>query len=255
MQPVQAMLAQTIEAIGEPEFVAIAAGAIRRAFSFDIAAVFLHRSGRTPHVLFEEIGAAGGALGIQNYVRRTWRINPLLREGPGEGLVRARDFSGRRLRPAIADRAFVVEAPEEELGFRTIGWPPHLEEVALHFAAWGGKIELGLYRERRSRTDPTRDPLPVQDVLALVRSAFVRHHALADRQAPPGGALSALSGRERQVCELLLAGCSSEAVALRLGVSRHTIKDHRKNIYRKLRISSLAELFSRAGHRPVGHCC
>src|SRR3546814_5783201 len=58
-----------------------------------------------------------------------------------------------------------------------------------------------------------------------------------------------LTPREAEVRDLLLRGCSTDAVALRLSISRHTVKDHRKAIFRKLGISSLAELFSLA-HRP-----
>jgi DNA-binding CsgD family transcriptional regulator len=54
-----------------------------------------------------------------------------------------------------------------------------------------------------------------------------------------------LSPREREICDLLLLGCSSAAIALRLGLSRHTVKDHRKSIFRKWRVGSLAELFAR----------
>jgi DNA-binding CsgD family transcriptional regulator len=53
-----------------------------------------------------------------------------------------------------------------------------------------------------------------------------------------------LSPREQEICGLLLAGCSSQAISLRLDISRHTVKDHRKAIFRKLRIGSLAELFA-----------
>ncbi len=56
--------------------------------------------------------------------------------------------------------------------------------------------------------------------------------------------VGALSAREREICDLLLLGCSSAAIALRLDISRHTVKDHRKSIFRKLRVGSLAELFA-----------
>src|SRR3546814_20372057 len=58
-----------------------------------------------------------------------------------------------------------------------------------------------------------------------------------------------LTPREAEVRDLLLRGCSTDAVALRLSISRHTVKAHRKAIFRKLGISSLAELLSLA-HRP-----
>src|SRR3546814_10274574 len=65
----------------------------------------------------------------------------------------------------------------------------------------------------------------------------------APARAPP-------TPREAEVRDLLLRGCSTEAVALRLSISRHTVKDHRKAIFRKLGIASLAELFSLAHSSP-----
>jgi DNA-binding CsgD family transcriptional regulator len=237
----QAMLTQLIGAIGESDFVAQAGDALRRCYAFDLAAIFLHRDRAPPRLLFEDFGAAGGRLGIDNYLRSTHRLNPLLLRGPGEGLVRARDFAGAR-KPS----RHIVAAPNEELGFRTIGWPERLEEIALHFPAWGGRIELGLYRARGRR--PEAGISGLAEMLPTIRAAFLRHDALS-----PGGAaaLDMLTAREQQVCELLLAGCSSEAIALRLDMSRHTVKDHRKAIYRKLGIATLAELFGRLGRPPL----
>ena len=44
----------------------------------------------------------------------------------------------------------------------------------------------------------------------------------------------ALTCREVQVLELLACGHRHAEVARRLGVSRHTVSSHAKNIYRKL---------------------
>jgi DNA-binding CsgD family transcriptional regulator len=235
----QAMLTQLIGAIGERDFVARTGDALRRCYAFDLAAIFLHRGASQPRLLFENFAAAGGRLGIDNYVRSTHRLNPLLLRGPDEGIVRARDFAGMR---GTAGR-HIVAAPEEELGFRTIGWPERLEEVALHFPAWGGRIELGLYRERGRRTDSEVSGLG--EMLPAIRAAFLRHDSLSG--SGPAD-LDGLTAREREICQLLLAGCSSEAIALRLDMSRYTVKDHRKSIYRKLGIATLAELFGRFAH-------
>lgn len=48
----------------------------------------------------------------------------------------------------------------------------------------------------------------------------------------------ALTRREAQVLELLAAGCRYAEVALRLGISTHTVASHVKNIYRKLGVRS-----------------
>jgi len=52
-----------------------------------------------------------------------------------------------------------------------------------------------------------------------------------------------LTKREKQIVELILEGLSSIAIAEKCFVSEGTIKNHRKNIYRKLAIKSQAELF------------
>jgi DNA-binding CsgD family transcriptional regulator len=54
----------------------------------------------------------------------------------------------------------------------------------------------------------------------------------------------ALTPRETEVAGLVLQGHSNASAALTLGISRETAKVHRRNIYRKLTISSQAELFA-----------
>ena len=46
------------------------------------------------------------------------------------------------------------------------------------------------------------------------------------------------------VIALILQGHSNLSAALVLGVARQTVKVHRRNIYRKLMITSQAELFA-----------
>lgn len=50
-----------------------------------------------------------------------------------------------------------------------------------------------------------------------------------------------LTPREREVLVHLTRGSSVVKIALALGISRHTVGDHVKNLYRKLKISSRAE--------------
>jgi DNA-binding NarL/FixJ family response regulator len=50
-----------------------------------------------------------------------------------------------------------------------------------------------------------------------------------------------LTPREREVLIHLTRGTSVAKIGLALGISRHTVGDHVKNLYRKLKISSRAE--------------
>jgi DNA-binding CsgD family transcriptional regulator len=49
-------------------------------------------------------------------------------------------------------------------------------------------------------------------------------------------------GREREIVQLVAEGRSSRKVAELLGVSVKTVKSHRTNIMRKLRIRSVSQL-------------
>jgi DNA-binding CsgD family transcriptional regulator len=53
------------------------------------------------------------------------------------------------------------------------------------------------------------------------------------------------SKRQREVVDLLLFGLSEKAVAIQLGLSRHTVHVYVKDIYRILAVQSRAEMMSR----------
>jgi DNA-binding CsgD family transcriptional regulator len=102
------------------------------------------------------------------------------------------------------------------------------------------------------------DLAALQDYVAIVRAAVVRHWGVAVDALPSGiddrgdildsrlqsfGA-GILSPREQIIVSLVLRGHSSGSVGLRLGIAEGTVKNHRKHIHAKLGISSQAELFA-----------
>ena len=249
-----AVIGEVIGAIGAPDFLAATADSLRRFAGFDLAAILLHPDRGAPHILyddFDRIGAGvpllvnlqpAGRYLMDDLYRVTHRINPMLAL---PGAVRARDFAGTPADRIAALRPWLVAAPEEELGFRTTGWPEHQEELGLHLRGWGGTIEVGLYRERGRRLASDATLRTLEAMAIPIAAAFDRHRALAgDDRSVAASRRTRLSPRENHVCDLMLIGCSSDAIALRLGISRHTVKDHRKQIFRKLGIASLAELFA-----------
>ena len=54
--------------------------------------------------------------------------------------------------------------------------------------------------------------------------------------------LARLSGREREVLELVTEGMSSKEIGTRLGLSPRTIEAHRASLFDKLEVNTLAEL-------------
>ncbi|WP_028605728.1 response regulator [Ottowia thiooxydans] len=76
---------------------------------------------------------------------------------------------------------------------------------------------------------------------------LLRHFQLPHALAQPAVAgEEELSAREREVLGLLAQGVRIADIGEMLGISRHTVGDHVKNIYRKLNISSRAEAALRA---------
>jgi DNA-binding CsgD family transcriptional regulator len=231
MEVQYSVLAPIIGAIGADNFAAVTAGTLRSFLGFELTAVFVHRPAAEPAVLFDNFEGRGG---IANYIRFTHRINPMLT--CASGVCRARDFTvdlGGAVVPHVELTA------DEELGFRTVGWPQRQEEVGLYLQSGAGLIELGFYRQRGRSAAPADKVGVLQALAAPIAAAFDRHYQLC---APRH--VGALTAREREIYDLLLLGCSSAAIALRLDISRHTVKDHRKSIFRKLRVGSLAELFA-----------
>ena len=90
----------------------------------------------------------------------------------------------------------------------------------------------------------------------LLAHADVMHHAgrdaakvavvleAADRAEllPLLLALHGLTDRERQVCELLVAGLATDEIATRMRISRHTLRDHTKAIFAKVGVTSRPQL-------------
>jgi DNA-binding NarL/FixJ family response regulator len=75
----------------------------------------------------------------------------------------------------------------------------------------------------------------VQHQQEVLDRLFARRKAAADRTA-------ALSPRQRQIMELVLAGHPSKNIAADLGISQRTIESHRASIMKKVGAKSLPEL-------------
>jgi len=75
---------------------------------------------------------------------------------------------------------------------------------------------------------------------------LLRHFQEAAAPAKPAADSDSLSAREREVLGLLAQGVRTADIGQVLGISRYTVGDHVKNIYRKLNISSRAEAALRA---------
>jgi DNA-binding NarL/FixJ family response regulator len=75
-------------------------------------------------------------------------------------------------------------------------------------------------------------------VSEAVRDAFMKSVAGGQRKSSPGF----LSGREREIIQLIAEGKSNKRISTSLGISVKTVETHRATVMRKLGVNSVVEL-------------
>lgn len=75
--------------------------------------------------------------------------------------------------------------------------------------------------------------------------------ALAELMTTPGEPGESLTEREREVVAAIVQGLPSKAVGAALGISEHTVRKHRENIARKLKLRNPAQLVAWALRQAV----
>lgn len=123
----------------------------------------------------------------------------------------------------------------------------------------GVTIVVSLSRDRAAKRRFSQADMRQIGILCPIASALAEAHwhALSDgsdRKKPTpvhvklikslrSGHDITLSPRQAEVALLVLMGHSSVSIGLKLGISQHTVRVFRKQIYKKCNISSQAELF------------
>ncbi|MFD1332082.1 response regulator FixJ [Methylopila musalis] len=106
-------------------------------------------------------------------------------------------------------------------------------------------VQLAVEAMKEGAVDFMEKPFDDETMLAAVRGALERQADAAgrqDRAVEAKGRISALSERERQVLEGLVAGHANKAIAYDLGISPRTVEIYRANVMTKMRAGSLSEL-------------
>ena len=85
-------------------------------------------------------------------------------------------------------------------------------------------------------------PFNIDDLLKTVSDAIVSDERRRQREAESRRRLAALSQREREVVELLVAGMSVKSIGRQLGISSSTAEKHRANVLQKTGFESVIDL-------------
>lgn len=222
---------------------------------FDLTVIFGYPYGECPRLLHNGYGAHATHAALDAYLRGAYLLDPFYTasvHGHPPGLWRMRelapddffqsDFYGAsEVHPCISlEPGSLVE----EIGF--------LVPLPCGFTA--------AYSLMRKTGRPPFDESEMSRLRALepiVREALRSHWRQLDSGAlvnPLDGALEAafarfaqdyLTYQQRRIVQLILRGHSTLSISTIIGTTEGTVKIHRKNIYRRLEISSQSELFGR----------
>jgi len=108
-----------------------------------------------------------------------------------------------------------------------------------------GEIALAVEAMKIGAVDFLEKPFDDDHLMAAVKSALDREADLAQRNAQVNeihDKLAALSNRERQVLEGLVAGNANKTIAFDLGISPRTVEIYRANLMTKMAANSLSDL-------------
>ncbi len=119
------------------------------------------------------------------------------------------------------------------------------EEVPTVFLTGHGDIPLTVRAMKAGAVEFLTKPFVDQDLLDAVDCAIERSHTARVRDAhlrTLRARYNTLTPRERQVMALVVSGLLNKQVGGELGLSEITVKAHRGQVMRKMKVDSLADL-------------
>ena len=108
-----------------------------------------------------------------------------------------------------------------------------------------GDVPLAVEAMKLGAIDFLEKPFDDNALIAAVRSALNRRGRDLEHDSEKleiHGRIAALSNRERQVLEGLVAGQANKTIAFALGISPRTVEIYRANLMTKMHASSLSDL-------------
>ena len=119
------------------------------------------------------------------------------------------------------------------------------ERIPIIFITGHGDIPMSVRAMKAGAAEFLPKPFRDQDLLDAIGQALERDQAARKERAALAeirGRYDKLTAREREVAPLIVRGMLNKQAAAELGISEITVKVHRRNVMRKMKVRSLAEL-------------
>jgi RNA polymerase sigma factor (sigma-70 family) len=117
--------------------------------------------------------------------------------------------------------------------------------VPLIFITGHGDVPMAVAAVKKGAVDFIEKPFNDRDLLALIDRALRQQEALLEttqQRAAARALMAALTPREREVMEMVVAGKLNKTIADQLGISIKTVEAHRAKVMEKTQAKSLADL-------------
>ncbi len=113
------------------------------------------------------------------------------------------------------------------------------------FLSGHGDVPLAVHTMKGGAFDFLQKPYNNQQFLERVRNALeldTKNRSMRRQQGDTATRIDGLSGREREILDLVIEGQSNKVIGRALGISYKTVEAHRARLMRKMGVASFAEL-------------
>ncbi len=233
-------ISEIVAAQRSSAFLGALLASVKRLVDFDFVMVFAYCGTSRPLTLGDTLDTARHRIIADDYAAGPFLLDPFFRlveEGQRSGCFRLHDVAPDHFRRS---EYFRVHYSRTGIG----------EEIGVFFDLGRGLTGVTSFGRWDVSPPISRADLDILRALEPAIGALCAGHWAnlhGRREAQPlavGADFQALTLREREIVTMVLRGHSTESIAMQLGISPGTVKIHRKNIYRKMNVSTQAELFA-----------
>lgn len=245
-------ISKAISAVGTPEFAHRLEAALGSIVDFDILMVFAYSGPEKPVCLYHNIDSSRIRTVVDAYVSGPYILDPFYNttmDPLATGVRRLRDMAPDQFHKSeYYRRHYKLTGIRDEVG------------IICRPDGWTGVV-ISFTRPVAAPAFGRPDIAAIRACVPVIQTLAERHWRQSASAAMPAGwdvelardpigeplnrmTDGILTPREIEITSLVLQGHSSGSISRCLSIATGTVKNHRKNIYQKLDVSSQSELFA-----------